>query len=205
MTQTHYPGFDVMNEIEAWDPHTQSVVSQRLERTPRHQFLSPDEVATLRTVLGHLLYEDRGEILGYIVSHYDQRLGSKVGESQRREQVPKEADLVRWGLAAFEAMAHHRHGKPFTQCDVQQQFDLVSQLQRGNWETAQIPEYSLLPQKELFKKLLSLAVEAYASHPAVWSEMGYAGPAYPRGYYRIERGVTDPWEPTRDIDGGTGE
>jgi len=33
----------------------------------------------------------------------------------------------------------------------------------------------------------------------VWSEMGYGGPAYPRGYYRIEAGVTDPWEAKAEV------
>ena len=54
-------------------------------------------------------------------------------------------------------------------------------------------------QKEFFETLLALAVEAYASHPAVWSEMGYGGPRYPRGYYRIEAGVTDPWEAKAEV------
>ncbi|KQX56587.1 hypothetical protein ASD40_04085 [Paenibacillus sp. Root444D2] len=28
----------------------------------------------------------------------------------------------------------------------------------------------------------------------VWSEIGYAGPAYPRGYVRTQLGQLDPWE-----------
>lgn len=31
-------------------------------------------------------------------------------------------------------------------------------------------------------------------HPRVWSEIGYAGPAYPRGYVRTQLGQLDPWE-----------
>lgn len=79
--------------------------------------------------------------------------------------------------------------------------DLIAGLQRGEWHIEGLAEHGALPQKALFKKLLGLAVEAHASHPAVWSEMGYAGPAYPRGYYRIERGLTDPWEPRRAQNG----
>jgi hypothetical protein len=55
-----------------------------------------------------------------------------------------------------------------------------------------------IPAKELFYKLLTESVAAYYSHPTVWSEIGYAGPAYPRGYVRTEWGITDPWEAKRE-------
>ena len=50
-------------------------------------------------------------------------------------------------------------------------------------------------QKELFKKLVGLVISAHYPTPWVWSEIGYGGPAYPRGYVRVELGLTDPWEP----------
>src|SRR5690606_27415066 len=94
---------------------------------------------------------------------------------------------------ALDAAAKHRHWRRFVHCRIEQQFELLADLQLGALEA--IPEWIGVPQRDLFKKLLSTAVDYYASHPAVWSEMGYAGPAYPRGYYRIERGLRDPWEP----------
>ena len=33
-------------------------------------------------------------------------------------------------------------------------------------------------------------VEAYYAHPYAWDEVGFGGPAYPRGYMRLERGAT---------------
>lgn len=51
-----------------------------------------------------------------------------------------------------------------------------------------------VPQHEFFQKLLTLTVEAYYSHPKVWSGLGYGGPAYPRGYVRTQLGQLDPWE-----------
>ncbi len=55
-----------------------------------------------------------------------------------------------------------------------------------------------IPQKALFHKLLQLSVEAYYSHPLVWSEIGFGGPAYPRGYIRADQGQLDPWEAVRE-------
>jgi hypothetical protein len=37
-------------------------------------------------------------------------------------------------------------------------------------------------------------VEAYYAHPWAWDEIGFGGPAYPRGYMRLEHGEPEPWE-----------
>ena len=41
--------------------------------------------------------------------------------------------------------------------------------------------------------------EAYYSHPWAWNEIGFPGPAYPRGYARfgsphLRHGETETWE-----------
>lgn len=192
MTETRYPGFDVMAEADAWDEHTRGVVERRLRPPAKPGFLTRHEVQTLRSIAAHLLYEERDDVLGFVLSHIDNRLKDPVGEGQRKEGVPPEPELIRRGLGALDAVARRRHRAPFAECGVHQQFAILAALQKGELEP--IPEWNGLPQKELFSKLLELCVEAFASHPAVWSEIGYAGPAYPRGYYRIEQGVTDPWE-----------
>lgn len=187
--RTHFPDFDVLAGHEAWDAYTRSVVLQRL-RPPKPTTLTGQEVQTLRAVLARLLSEERDAILDFAVAHIDRRVRSAVGEGQRKPGVPPEADLVRLGLAALELVVRTRHGQGFAACEARQQVAILSALQKG-----EVAEMQGSPQKELFKKLLGLGVDACASHPAVWSEMGYAGPAYPRGYYRLDRGVRDPWEP----------
>jgi hypothetical protein len=37
-------------------------------------------------------------------------------------------------------------------------------------------------------------VLAYYAHPTAWSEIGYGGPASPRGYVRLDYNERDPWE-----------
>jgi hypothetical protein len=37
-------------------------------------------------------------------------------------------------------------------------------------------------------------VSAYYAHPTAWSEMGFGGPAGPRGYVRMDPDERDPWE-----------
>jgi hypothetical protein len=45
------------------------------------------------------------------------------------------------------------------------------------------------------RRLLPDIVHAYWSHPTAWSEMGWGGPASPRGYVRMDYDRRDPWEP----------
>jgi hypothetical protein len=79
----------------------------------------------------------------------------------------KKKELIRMGLSALEQS--EKRGEPR-------------------------PIWASVPQKALFTKWLTMTLEAYYSHPNVWSEIGYGGPAYPRGYVRTQLGQSDPWE-----------
>lgn len=200
-SSTHYPNFNVLDQADAWDPHTREIVLRRMEPPPPPRHLNAAEQRTLRAVLQHLLAESRPALLNFVIAYFDDKVkpGETIGESQRPVGAPPQRDLIIQGLAALDAVAQQRHAALFPDCTHEQQFAIVAALQKGQLEA--VPELDGVPQKALFKKILGLAVQAFASHPTVWSEMGYAGPAYPRGYYRIERGVADPWEAQRARDG----
>jgi len=99
------------------------------------------------------------------------------------------------GLKALQHLAKNNYRRDFTALTENEQFDLISKLQKG--KNDQIPEWQNIPQKALFRKLVGLIVEAYYSHPTIWSEIGYGGPVYPDVYVRVELGLTDPWEAKR--------
>jgi hypothetical protein len=42
--------------------------------------------------------------------------------------------------------------------------------------------------------VLSDVVSAYYSHPTAWNEIGWGGPASPRGYVRMDFNRRDAWE-----------
>src|SRR5436309_1378747 len=60
------------------------------------------------------------------------------------------------------------------------------------------PGFSTLAQQafwdEATRKVVLDAIEAYYATPFVWDEIGFGGPAYPRGYMRLEGGRPEPWE-----------
>lgn len=196
--RTRYPAYNVLQEKEAWDHHTREIVLRRMGPFDKPKFLTEDEVNLLKSIAGHLVYDNRPDILAYVVHYFDSKLAADIGEDQRKPGVPKEKDLIRLGLRAIQHLSKAVHGANFPELAANQQFDLLAALQRG--QAPVIPDWQRVPQKALFKKLVSVIVGAYYSHPVVWSEIGYGGPAYPRGYVRVEHGLTDPWEARRDAE-----
>ena len=51
-----------------------------------------------------------------------------------------------------------------------------------------------MPVHRFWAMLMEDCVTAYYSHPWAWDEIGFGGPAYPRGYMRLENGLPEPWE-----------
>jgi hypothetical protein len=194
--RTHYPAYDVLANQEEWDAHTKEIVLARLGPFPKPQFFRPGEEALVRVIAAHLVYDERQEILDFVVYHFDRSLAADRGEGQRSPNSPPAKDLVRWGLKALENLAQKQFQRKFLELDGEKQLALLASLQQGR--ALEIPDWQKVPQKELFKKLAGEIISAYYSHPTAWSEIGYAGPAYPRGYVRIERGLTEPWEAKRN-------
>ncbi len=52
-----------------------------------------------------------------------------------------------------------------------------------------------MPSKLFFhQRILADVVKAYYAHPTAWNEIGWGGPASPRGYVRMDFDRRDPWE-----------
>ncbi len=194
--RTRYPSYDVLKEKEQWDEHTREIVLKRLGPFPEKSFLKEHEAEMIYAIARHIVYDQRREILDYVVHYLDNVLSSPMGENQRKVGTPEQKILLRRGLKATDDLAKKLYGAPFHKIDVQQQFSILDDIARGKAMTSE--DWQGIPQKEFFKKLSTEIVNAYYSHPTVWSEIGYGGPAYPRGYVRVEMGITDPWEAKRD-------
>ncbi|MGZ4031829.1 MAG: gluconate 2-dehydrogenase subunit 3 family protein [Tumebacillaceae bacterium] len=195
--KTLYPGFNVMAEHEHWDDHTREIVQKRLETPGSYQKLTGEEVDRIRILAALFVDDGRSAMLDYIVKHFDNKLASDIGEAQRKAGVLPQHVLIKQGLAALELLAKSEFQRSFTDLTAEQQITLLVGLE-NNTLSLQTESCTSIPSSEFFKKMLSESVSAYYSHPQIWSEIGYAGPAYPRGYVRSELGLTDPWEARRD-------
>lgn len=187
-----YPTFDVMEESKSWDAHTRSIVYARLVREHAYGYLTPVEAETLRTWTSLLMDDHRGEITQYIISHIDQVLLENKGEGHRKFGIPPIRTLLRQGLKAINETGWFVNSQPFFQLEESNQRSIMLHISDGTYPPTK--SWEGIPQKALFQKLLQLSVEAYYAHPTVWSEIGFGGPAYPRGYALNSPDQLDAWE-----------
>lgn len=189
---TWYPGFDVTRQQYEWDLHTRQVVMGRLQYRRTYSWLTEDEVAIVQAIAEQLVGDDRENILRFMTQHLDKQLVSDVGESQREQGLPGVPELIRDALTNLDRAARAKVQRHFLSLQPVERRSLLQLMQRGaiDW----LPDWEEQSQRAAFNQLAMTLVKAYYAHPTVWSEIGYAGPAYPRGYVRSEFGLTDPWE-----------
>jgi hypothetical protein len=194
----HYPNFNVMDEEKQWDLHTRKIVGKRTDTQSFYslQYLTEQESNTLFELCAILLDDERNPIISFIVHHFDSTLAASIGESQRKDGVPKQTILLREGLALLEKACSDVYGGSFGSLKEETKTEVVNNLMHGNFTLKS--DQITIPEKDFIHNISSEATAAYYSHPTIWSEIGYAGPAYPRGYVRTELGLTDPWEARQD-------
>ncbi len=194
----HYPAFNVLDEAKKWDAHTRSIVEQRRNTSSFYplKFFSKQEARALFQLCSVLLDDRREPVIAFVIHHLDSVLKSGVGESQRKIGVPPQSDLIRKGLVLLDQACVRLYGDALEELNEENRQEAVRQFMQGSlpWPSGG----ESVPINDLVQKIVTEAVSAYYSHPAIWSEIGYAGPAYPRGYVRTELGLTDPWEAQKD-------
>jgi hypothetical protein len=95
-------------------------------------------------------------------------------------------------LQALDAEAQVAHGSTFRALPPDQQIDLLLQMKQG---ALKHDFWGGMSPANFFKqRLLHDIVVAYWSHPTSWNEIGWGGPASPRGYVRMGYDERDPWE-----------
>jgi len=190
LKKTKYPNYDVLGEQTAWDDTTRSIVLSRTEAAFSYSYLTLVEVEMLRALCSMLAGDTRANVIQFVLQHIDRTVNGPTPESERGTAVPQASELVRTGLKLIDQWCLTTFSRPLIDLTEMEQHTIVSDLSEGKLPLAD-PAF---PQKALFRRLLSWTVESYYSHPTVWSEIGYGGPAYPRGYVRTQIGQLDPWE-----------
>ena len=191
----YYPGFSTLGQQKFWDETTREVVRERVHNVPPIRFFTPDEERIMRAVCARIMPQDdrdddhRIPVINYI----DERLYSGRIDGYRYESMPPDREAHRLGLQAIEQIAQHMFGQSFVNLKPRQQDEVLETIHNGEppaaheiWTRMSVPHYWSL--------LLQDAIEGYYAHPYSWDEIGFGGPAYPRGYMRQERGQPEPWE-----------
>ncbi|MGI8771791.1 MAG: gluconate 2-dehydrogenase subunit 3 family protein [Acidobacteriaceae bacterium] len=191
----YYPGFSTLSQQSFWDSTTRKVVLDRVTDIPPIRFFTPEEAETMALVLDHILPQsDREESRRIpVLPFMDKNLFEKKISGFRYEDMPPEQEAYHIGLRGIEQMAREVHGRAFVACTYAERELLLQSLNDDKPAGAQ-QQWKQLNVKRFWKMLLHDAAAVYYAHPWAWDEIGFGGPAYPRGYMRLENGRPEPWE-----------
>jgi len=185
-----FPGYDVLDEVERWDDVTAGVVLARLSPVTDLSFFTMDEDAIARPLCDLLLAQDaepRIPVVGLI----DARLALGDTDGWHHDDMPEDGQAWRDSLAHLDADAARLFDEPFAGLDRDRQAALVQAVQD---KAAASERWRGLPAAQVWSLWTRYACAAFYSHPWAWNEIGFGGPAYPRGYKNRHVAGREPFE-----------
>ncbi|AOJ33325.1 gluconate 2-dehydrogenase subunit 3 family protein [Burkholderia metallica] len=194
-----YPGYDVLakRDTPSWNDATRRAIDARLRvaaTAPRH--LDAERYATLAALCARIVPQDSGGA-GTVptAALIDARLASDDGDGYRDARLPPLRAAWQAGLDALDATARAAHGCPFASLGAHDADALLRAVQHGEVDPRVEPAWGGMDRRTFFaKRVLPDICGAYYSHPFAWNEIGFGGPASPRGYVRMDFNRRDPWE-----------
>jgi len=191
---TRFPGYSTLakRDTPSWNDATRRVIDKRLNHPPQRHFFTEQEWPVLRAICDRIIPQtgsDRVPIANFI----DHKMAANNTDGMQQAGEPSMQEMWRRGLAAIDAESRQRFGQAFADLSGGRQDDLLRAVQQGEVRS---PLWSDVPAKPFFKsRVLHDVVTMYYAHPQGWDEMGFGGPASPRGYVRMGFNRHDPWDP----------
>jgi Gluconate 2-dehydrogenase subunit 3 len=173
---SRFPSFDPVGQSAHWDLVTAGVVLARLGSPADFRFFTPAEQA-IATALCDLLLDQSGDARVPVAQSVDSRLAEQETDGWRFDDMPEDGQAWRACLSFLDDDARQKCGRAFADCAESDQRELVQAVQdtgSGDWHG--------LTAAHVWSLWTRYACTAFYAHPAAWAEMGFPGPAYPRGY-----------------------
>jgi Gluconate 2-dehydrogenase subunit 3 len=181
-----FEGYDVLGQVETWDDATKGVVLNRLVPPPHLRFFTTAEEADARVLLD-LLLDQHEEPRIPVIDEIDRRLVEGEGDGWHHAEMPPDAAAWRQSLATLRGLCDRERGCSFHELDRAAQTEVLESVRTGE-------RFGDLPARWVWNLWIRYALAAFYMHPWAWNEIGFGGPAYPRGYKNLGIGQLEPWE-----------
>ena len=191
-----YPDYDCLEHVEHWDEPTRALILDRVERVPELRFFGDAEAAALTAFCDVVLAQDaepRIPVLAFV----DEKLAAGRLDGYRYAGMPDDREtwrLVARGLddvARASGAGSYADAPPRLQAEISDAF-AEGTIAGGVWDE--------LDPGRAWGVVMRSVLAAFYSHPWAWNEIGFGGPAYPRGYARLGVGLSESWEGHEAID-----
>jgi hypothetical protein len=195
-----YPDYDVFDAASTWDAATARIIRERMQHGQRAlTFFSAAEQPTLRAFCDVVTGQD-GEPRVPVAEMVDESLQAGRLDGYQYDGMPDDRETWHVVLRGLDETARRRYGATgFAVLDDESREGLVAHLADG---TLSGDSWDALKPKRAFSVCMRAVLSAFYSHPWAWNEIGFGGPAYPRGFMRLgPLAVREPYEKP----GGTDE
>jgi hypothetical protein len=185
-----YPDFDVLSQAGHWDEATRRVVMARVDEVPGVRFFTTEEAATIGPLLDLVLAQDR-EPRVPVLELIDAKLFDGRFDGFQHADMPRDDETWRRVAAGLDATAVQHGFKSFRVAPGRVRKAIVGAFAEGRLHGRVWDE---LPCAKAWSVVMRGALAEFYSHPWAWNEIGFGGPAYPRGYAVLGPGGREPWE-----------
>jgi hypothetical protein len=191
-----YPDYDVLDNAGHWDEVTRKTVLDRVQNIPPIRFFSAAQAATAGALCDLLTAQDREPRIP-VLNYVDEKLHTGSRDGYQYFDMPDDSDAWRMILQGLDEQAAARGQAPsFAAASDELRHQIVSDFAEGKlyggvWERLNVAH--------AFSVAMRYVLQAFYSHPWAWNEIGWGGPAYPRGYSRfgsphLQGAEREPWE-----------
>jgi hypothetical protein len=185
-----YPDYNVLDEAGHWDEVTRRLVLERLEKVPPIRFFTADEATTLGAFCDLVLAQDRDPKVP-VLNMVDAKLFAGQLDGFRYADMPDDRETWRRVAPGLDAAARQHGAVDFVSADEAVRERVIEAFAKAELHGEVWDE---LPPSRAWKVVTRAMLSAFYSHPWAWNEIGFGGPAYPRGYARLGAGQRESWE-----------
>ena len=201
-----YPDYDVLSQVGHWDDVTRRVVEDRVKNVPPIRFFTEAEAHTLKAFCDVVTAQDAEPRIP-VLSYIDEKLFDGKRDGWQYYDLPDDDELWRLVARGLDEEAAQAGSASFGDASLEAQVEIVHRFSRaklngGTWDSVNVAR--------AFKVAMRYVAQAFYSHPWAWNEIGFGGPAYPRGYAAFgspDLGEREHWEgveaaeydPVRDV------
>ena len=176
-----FPDYDVLEQQDHWDEVTRRVVLDRVHVVPEVRFFEPAELETL-TAFSDLFLAQDSEPRIPVIAYVDEKLHTGSLDGYQYFDMPDDRETWRRVARGLDEEAARRGEERFALLGVNDQLAVVhdfanGRLHGGMWDTLNVSRAWSVVTRHMLQQ--------FYAHPWAWNEIGFGGPAYPRGYSRF--------------------
>ncbi len=188
-----YPEYDVLAEADHWDHATREVVLARLDPPPI-RFFDDNEVPTASAFCDTVTAQD-GDPKVPVLALVDKKLYEGQLDGFQYEDMPDDRDAWRIAVRGLDEAAMQLGYPSFGEAPLDDRHSIcerfaAGELSGGAWDELNVTR--------AWSVLMRAVLQAFYQHPWTWNEIGFGGPAYPRGYAALGVDRPEHWEPEEE-------